>query len=185
MHMGRRKEIVKRPRRNFGQCIGPECPRHAIVKVHMLCDQHYRQFQRGEELLPLHLQDVNGKSPQDRLLFRRRLQGDCWCWTGHCNAKGYGKIFVDGKSRDVHSLAYELWVGPRTPGLSIDHLCRVRSCFNPEHLEEVTIRENVLRMHQRYNDLEKENERLRAEIRLLLADQLENAWVLSGLKEAS
>lgn len=45
----------------------------------------------------------------------------------------------------VHVATYEEWVGPVASGLTIDHLCRVRDCCNPEHLEPVTHRENLLR----------------------------------------
>lgn len=45
----------------------------------------------------------------------------------------------------AHRLAYEGLVGPIPEGLQIDHLCRVRNCVNPEHLEPVTSRENTMR----------------------------------------
>ena len=35
--------------------------------------------------------------------------------------------------------------GPIPEGLTLDHLCRVRACVNPAHLEPVTLRENTLR----------------------------------------
>ena len=34
---------------------------------------------------------------------------------------------------------------PSHPRGSLDHTCRVRHCVNPHHLQDVTIRENVLR----------------------------------------
>lgn len=45
----------------------------------------------------------------------------------------------------AHRVVYEELVGPIPDGLMLDHLCRVRHCVNPEHLEPVTNRENVLR----------------------------------------
>lgn len=72
----------------------------------------------------------------------------CWLWTGFVDKTGYGTrspgAGVPG-SRLAHRQFYELLVGPIPPGLVIDHLCRVRHCVNPEHLEPVTQRENLLR----------------------------------------
>lgn len=64
----------------------------------------------------------------------------CWNWTGYLNL-GYG-VF---KSKRAHRVAYEHLVGPIPEGLVIDHLCRNRACVNPEHMEPVTNKENVLR----------------------------------------
>ncbi len=68
-----------------------------------------------------------------------------WVWQKSLNPKGYGRIRIGGRGgRDhqVHRVAYEQFVGPIPHGLQIDHLCRVRSCCNPTHLEPVTVREN-------------------------------------------
>jgi len=69
----------------------------------------------------------------------------CWLWSGALSANGYGHVFHSGKRRRAHRLVYDLMVGKIPPGLQIDHLCRVRSCVNPEHMEPVTGRTNVLR----------------------------------------
>lgn len=71
----------------------------------------------------------------------------CWAWTGNQNGRGYGYFYVTGLrgSRLAHRVAYEHFVGPIPEGLQIDHLCRVRHCVNPEHMEVVTNRENTLR----------------------------------------
>lgn len=71
--------------------------------------------------------------------------GDCWIWTGHIRPNGYGAFHVDGKLTSVHRFAYEYFVGPIPDGAHLDHLCRVRACANPAHLEPVSPRENVLR----------------------------------------
>ena len=72
-------------------------------------------------------------------------ENGCWIWVGVKRRDGYGWIRVDGIARPVHRLSYEALVGPIPPGLQIDHLCRVTSCCNPEHLEPVTPRVNSLR----------------------------------------
>jgi len=75
----------------------------------------------------------------------------CWLWLAARNAGGYGKTIVgsktDGSRRYVyaHRLFYELLVGPIPTGRQLDHLCRVRCCVNPIHLEPVTALENVHR----------------------------------------
>lgn len=70
----------------------------------------------------------------------------CWNWTGSGTPKGYGMFMPAGKQRVyVHRYVYELMVGPIPEGLTLDHLCRNRSCVNPQHLEPVTRGENALR----------------------------------------
>ena len=71
--------------------------------------------------------------------------GDCWLWTRSVNSSGYGQSFINGERRVVHRIAYELLVGPIPAGLQLDHLCRVRTCVNPAHLEPVTQHQNMAR----------------------------------------
>lgn len=69
----------------------------------------------------------------------------CWLWTRVKTPQGYG-LFWNGQRRvGAHRYSYERFVGPIPTGLTIDHLCRVHSCINPQHLEAVTNRENALR----------------------------------------
>ena len=69
----------------------------------------------------------------------------CWLWTRHRQRSGYGSHWWNGQPALAHRVAYEIAVGPIPVGLEIDHLCRVRGCVNPAHLEAVTPRENALR----------------------------------------
>ena len=70
--------------------------------------------------------------------------GDCWEWQASLSDQGYG-YFNAGNKKTVlaHRWAYAYFYD--SPALGLDHLCRVRHCVNPAHLEPVTIRENVLR----------------------------------------
>lgn len=69
----------------------------------------------------------------------------CWIWTGAIVANGYGSFGMNNGSQLAHRVAYELLVGPIPDGMEMDHLCRVRRCVNPEHLEPVTKYENYKR----------------------------------------
>lgn len=70
--------------------------------------------------------------------------GGCWLWTAYVNPDGYGVIRWEGESIGAHRVIYELLVGPYSTE-TLDHLCRVRHCVNPGHLEPVSRRENILR----------------------------------------
>lgn len=76
---------------------------------------------------------------------RKRIKRDektsCWLWTG-CICEGYGHAKLGGLVRKVHRIIYEAVNGKVKDGMVLDHLCRVRHCCNPEHLEEVTQQEN-------------------------------------------
>lgn len=70
----------------------------------------------------------------------------CWLWIGSLTAAGYGHLRrPQGRYDYAHRVAYELMNGSIPDGLVIDHLCRVRSCCNPDHLQAVTHAENVRR----------------------------------------
>lgn len=61
----------------------------------------------------------------------------CWLYTGYLT-KGYGRVMVNSKRYMIHRYVYEKFLGLIPDGLEIDHLCRIRNCVNPDHLEAVT-----------------------------------------------
>jgi hypothetical protein len=69
---------------------------------------------------------------------------DCWLWEG-ATTNGYASMWLDGLRVYGHRKAYELAKGPIAANRQIDHLCRRRNCVNPDHLEAVTQRTNILR----------------------------------------
>lgn len=86
---------------------------------------------------------------------------DCWLWTGPIDVNGYGHVNVGSTTTTAHRAVYRGLVGNIPAALELDHLCRVRHCVNPDHLEPVTHLENVRRRrivfqptcangHQRY-----------------------------------
>lgn len=86
------------------------------------------------------------KRIDDRIHTRISIsESGCWEWHGGRDRNGYGRLQIDRRPRMAHRVSYELFVGPIPDGLELDHLCRVRHCINPAHLEPVTHRENVLR----------------------------------------
>jgi hypothetical protein len=85
-----------------------------------------------------------GTATIDRIMAKVSMEPNsgCWLWLEATDLKGYALMIVNGKTKRVHRLAYESLVGPIPDGLQLDHLCRVRCCVNPKHLEPVTNREN-------------------------------------------
>ena len=68
----------------------------------------------------------------------------CWLWTA-ATRRGYGRFKWHGRLQEAHRVAYEVLRGGIPTYLECDHLCRVRSCVNPHHLELVTRSENIRR----------------------------------------
>lgn len=86
----------------------------------------------------------------DRLPLRIRqkietdLQTGCWVWFGCAAPNGYGHVSFEGKARIAHRVVYELVRGAIPAGLVLHHKCRNRRCVNPEHLQAVSQRDNLL-----------------------------------------
>ena len=72
-------------------------------------------------------------------------ESGCWLWDGTWHKDGYGLFHIGGKRFRAHRVSYELFKGPIPEGLQIDHLCRVRCCVNPDHLDAVSSRDNTIR----------------------------------------
>lgn len=147
-----------------GQCRKCECQNHArpICKVDgcesdtiglHYCNRHLLRSQRHGD--PLAGKPFKSWTDSERFWKRVNKTETCWLWTGAPdNHLGYARFKIRDASgnRDavmVHRFAYEELVGPIPQGLEIDHLCRIRNCVNPAHLDPVTHQENTRRANCR------------------------------------
>jgi hypothetical protein len=80
-------------------------------------------------------------APAEYVAQDRGFATPCWIWQRRVNEKGYGH----GNNGLAHRAYYEALHGKLPVGLVLDHLCRVRACVNPDHLEPVTNAENIQR----------------------------------------
>lgn len=76
----------------------------------------------------------------------------CLVWQGSLTSQGYGQIrqiCSQASTVAVHRVTFEDAYGPIPPGLEPDHLCEVKRCCRPDHMEAVTHRENIRRHYSR------------------------------------
>lgn len=90
---------------------------------------------------------VDRRHPHVRMLpfVEMVTESGCWIYLGCLDQTGYAMVWTDEGSARGHRVMYEYHRGPIPEGLTLDHLCRVRCCVNPWHMEAVTLRENILR----------------------------------------
>lgn len=88
-----------------------------------------------------------GVTDADRILSKVTVDDEtgCWEWQGYRQPAGHGRTRFGGRKVLVHRWVFEHLVGPIPDGLSLDHLCRNPPCCNPDHLDAVDHRTNVLR----------------------------------------
>ena len=143
-----------RPPRAPAECSVEACGNRAVSRG--WCGMHYTRWRRtgqvettsrildDDEARFWSKVDKNGPLPT-----WAPMLGRCWTWLPPTDpTTGYGRLNIggrDGRNIYAHRFSYDLLVGPIPDGLQIDHLCRVRACVNPQHLEPVTIGENVRR----------------------------------------
>lgn len=109
-----------------------------------MCTMHVRRWlNHGDPLVSMRGHRPR-RDPLERFLEKVSVDASgCWPWVGALKSNGYGSFRgVDHTVVHAHRFSYELFVGPIPEGLALDHLCRVRHCVNPDHLEPVTAREN-------------------------------------------
>lgn len=87
-------------------------------------------------------------TPEDYFWAYVSPRDDCWEWQGLLFDSGYPRMWDISARRSIraHRWSYENVKKLRIPdGYQIDHLCRNIRCVNPEHLEAVTARTNIMR----------------------------------------
>ena len=75
-------------------------------------------------------------------------ENGCWLYTGKKDHQGYGIFYYQQSAYKAHRIAYEVVKGPIPYRLVLDHLCKVKACINPSHLEAVDQAENVKRWYK-------------------------------------
>jgi hypothetical protein len=87
---------------------------------------------------------LNGGTPYEDDPYAT-AQGQCWLWNGGEGHESYGRFRIFGQWQQAHRIAYKDFGKKLTDDQVIDHLCRIRGCVNPAHLEATTQLVNVQR----------------------------------------
>lgn len=116
-------------------CAREGCERPA--KTRGYCKGHYvNEMKAGR---------MKARTEVERFWSKVDASGCCWQWTAAVAGR-YGQFTVSQRDRrPAHRYAWELLVGPIPHGMQLDHLCRNARCVNPDHLEVVDGRTNILR----------------------------------------
>ena len=136
-------------------CFVDGCERGGPIK-RGLCSIHYKRWQRTGTTDPnpnFHHAPTEHGRKTTRLFdiaawVQPRVTVDgigCWIWKGRPDDDGYARCSMNNTFGRAHRLIYIALVGPIPPTLQLDHLCRVHLCVNPDHLDPVTQRVNILR----------------------------------------
>lgn len=121
-------------------CLVPGCGRPHRARGY--CRRCYDKAKHNGEFVP---SPHRSMTPEQWYWYAVRPSDGCWEWTGRHDVLGYSLIYIEGKYRKAHRFSYELHIGQIPADLHLDHLCRNRGCVNPQHLEPVTLVENIMR----------------------------------------
>lgn len=128
-------------------CSIDDCGRPVFARG--WCNRHYNRWRsHGDPLTTLRRPPVDRPRIDPAVRFWPKVEKTetCWLWTGALfKTSGYGQFSCQSTNMLAHIWSYENVNGPVPDGLQLDHLCRVRRCVNPAHLEAVTAQVNNLR----------------------------------------
>lgn len=80
----------------------------------------------------------------ERFLSKVKIeQSGCWTWQASKMKTGYGKFSTNNGWLLAHRVSFSIFNNVEFDNLLIDHMCRNRSCVNPDHLRAVTFKQNT------------------------------------------
>ena len=145
----------------LGTCAFKGCDRPIANQKRGLCNGHSQQWAKGKQLVPLRfisrrlhetgIQKTTSERFDDLV---KKMPSGCWEWQGTRTPEGYGH-FADGRVSRRHGEPAHRYSWARSQGielknlprkLAVDHLCRNRSCVNPQHLDLVRPGDNTRSM---------------------------------------
>lgn len=146
-------------------CIIEDC--HSAPVGRGMCNKHYHRWRKTRD------PKTWRKTPEERFWEKvKKEHGRCWEWQASKYTKaGYGQFSHNGKSVLAHRFAYENVVHEIPAGIMLDHICSNRICVNPEHLREVTNKQNS----EHLTGPKKNNES--SGVRGVTWDKARNCWI--------
>lgn len=124
-------------------CNVVNCEKPVLNKRRSLCSAHYLRFMRHGHTASELIDRSEFQKFEDKYIPEPNT--GCWLWLGNQSGSGYGMFWYGKRHGYAHRFAYEHYRSAIPKDLEPDHLCRVRHCVNPWHLELVTHKENTLR----------------------------------------
>lgn len=119
----------------FGPCQTPDCEQASEVRGH--CRKHYSHERNAGRLNPL--------TPLERFMAKTERSGDCLLWTATMLPDGYGRFKVARRNWLAHRWIWTHFNGPIPGDLTVDHMCNTPGCVRIDHLQLLSIYDNVMR----------------------------------------
>lgn len=119
-------------------CSIEGCVNQGIL-VRSWCTKHYTRWKRHKDPHYYHFETDIQKHFESKLV----KGAGCWFLDGIAPGnQGYVSVYFKGSSVRGHRASYAFYNGEIPADKQVDHMCRVRHCVNPAHLQLVTAKEN-------------------------------------------